>query len=130
MRPILPACIALAAASCTTPSPNPAEVISDPRQGKEESEVCFTNQIRNWRTNDVSSVIVEKGLKEEYKLDLAGDCHPEHAFSSIGLISRVGGGLCLSTGDRLVTDAHHDHGACTILRIYEWRKDADGPSAN
>lgn len=130
MRSILPACIVLAATSCTTPAPNPAEAMSDPRQGKDVSEICFSSQIRNWRANDDSSVIVEKGMNEEYKLVLAGTCQPERAFSSIGLISRVGGGSCLSTGDRLVTDASHDHGACTILRIYEWRKDADGPSAD
>jgi hypothetical protein len=49
---------------------------------------------------------------------------------SIGLISPVGGGLCLSTGDRLMTDARYNDGTCTIRRIYEWHSDAGKFSAN
>jgi len=130
MRIILAACIAVVTASCTTPDTSAAEAKPDPRQGKEVREICFSDQIRNWRANDNRSVIVEKGFKQEYKLELIGTCQPQDAFTSIGFISRVGGGLCLSTGDRLVTDARYNDGTCTIRRIYEWHKDADKPTAN
>jgi hypothetical protein len=113
-----------------TPATSTTETKPDPRQGKEVSQICFSEQIRNWRSDDNKSVIVEKGLKEEYKLELIGTCQPQDAFTSIGFISRVGGGLCLSTGDRLVTDARYNDGTCTIRRIYEWHKDADKPAAN
>ena len=42
----------------------------------------------------------------------------------IGLVSR-GGGSCLSTGDKLVTDARYNDGSCSIRRIYKWNKDAE-----
>ncbi|MBI1359035.1 MAG: hypothetical protein GC155_02000 [Alphaproteobacteria bacterium] len=102
----------------------------DPRQGKEVTQVCFNSQIRNWRANDSHSVIIEKSFKDEYKLDLVGACNPQDAFMSIGLISRVGGGSCLSSGDKLVTDERVGNmGPCTINRIYEWHKDAGKPEA-
>lgn len=129
MRYILVAGVAAIATSCTTPGTNTAETKPDPRQGQEVKQICFNDQIRNWRANDNRSVIVEKGLKQEYKLELLGTCQPQDAFTSIGLISRVGGGLCLSMGDRLVTDARYD-GPCTIRRMYEWHQNASNGSAN
>ena len=105
-----------------------ADAKPDPRQGKEVSQICFNSQIRNWRENDRKSVIVEKGVNDEYKLELIGTCEPDDAFLNIGLISRVGGGTCLSSGDQLVTDTRFD-GSCTIRRIYEWHKDANTTTA-
>jgi len=114
----------LLGACSTAANTEKADAKPDPRQGKEVSQICFSQQIRNWRENDRHSVIVEKGMKEEYKLDLVGACQPDQAFTSIGLVSRVGGGSCLSSGDRLVTDARFNDGICSIRRIYEWNKDA------
>ena len=129
MRYFIAACAsALLAAACTTPPTETAEAKPDPRQGKEVRQICFNSQIRNWRENDRRSVIVEKAVRDEYKLDLMGTCEPEDAFLNIGLVSRVGGGSCLSTGDQLVTDTRYD-GSCTIRRIYEWHKDATTASA-
>jgi hypothetical protein len=132
LKYILAACSsALLIGACSTPaaSTETADAKPDPRQGKEVKQICFNQQIRNWRENDRKSVIVEKGLKEEYKLELIGTCQPDQAFVSIGLISRVGGGSCLSSGDRLITDARFNDGSCSIRRIYEWHKDADKPQA-
>lgn len=132
MKHILPVCAAaLLMAACqtqTTDTTTAAEAKPDPRQGKEVNQICFSQQIRNWRENDRRSIIVEKGVKDEYKLELIGTCQPEDAFTSIGLVSRAGGGSCLSTGDRLVTDARYNDGPCSIRRIYEWHKDADKPA--
>jgi hypothetical protein len=129
MRYLVAACAsALLAAACTTPPTETAEAKPDPRQGKEVRQICFNQQIRNWRENDRRSIIVEKAVRDEYKLDLIGTCEPEDAFLNIGLVSRVGGGTCLSTGDQLVTDTRYD-GSCTIRRIYEWHKDATTASA-
>ncbi|MDP3739537.1 MAG: hypothetical protein Q8R02_19270 [Hyphomonadaceae bacterium] len=66
-------------------------------------------------------------MRDEYKLELIGACEPEDAFTSIGLVSRVGGGSCLSPGDQLMTDSRFD-GSCSIRRIYEWHKDAGKPA--
>jgi hypothetical protein len=115
--------------ACSTPATKDvADAKPDPRQGKEVRQICFNQQIRNWRENDNKSVIVEKGVRDEYKLELIGACQPQDAFLSIGLISRVGGGSCLSSGDKLVTDSRFD-GSCSIRRIYEWHKDAGKETA-
>jgi hypothetical protein len=112
-------------AGCSTAPTETAQTKTpDPRQGAEVRNICFQSQIRNWKALDDRSVIVEKNFKEEYKLDLIGTCQPRDAFTSIGLISRVGGGSCLETGDKLVTDARYNDGSCSIRRIYEWHKDA------
>jgi hypothetical protein len=115
-------------AACQTKTGDKTEAKVDPRQGAQVSQVCFSQQIRNWKALDNHSVIVEKGMKDEYKLELVGACEPRDAFTSIGLVSRVGGGSCLQTGDRLVTDSRYD-GVCSISRIYEWHADAKAADA-
>jgi hypothetical protein len=115
-------------AACSTSATEMADAKPDARQGDEVRQICFQSQIRNWRTLDNRSVIVEKGVRDEYKLDLIGSCQPNDAFLSIGLVSR-GGGSCLSSGDSLVTDARYNDGTCSIRRIYKWNKDAGAATA-
>ncbi len=123
------ACAAIGAvlllAGCQTPADGVAgaDAKPDPRQGAEVRNICFQSQIRSWRENDNKSVIVEVGVRDEYKLELIGACRPEDAFTEIGLVSR-GGGSCLSAGDKLVTDERYGDASCSIRRIYEWHKDA------
>ena len=119
----------LAAAGCSTPLADSADARPAPRQGADVRNVCFQSQIRNWRENDRRSVIVEVGVRDEYKLDLIGACDPGDAFMNIGLVSR-GGGSCLSAGDQLVTDSRYNDGSCSIRRIYEWHKDAGKDAAS
>jgi Family of unknown function (DUF6491) len=126
---VLAACATALFAGCATPATDTAEAKVDPRQGEQVRNICFTQQIRNWRELDRRSVIVEVGQRQEYKLDLIGACQPGDAFTSIGLISRVGGGSCLEQGDKLVTDSRFDNGPCSISRIYKWNKDAAKPDA-
>jgi hypothetical protein len=121
---------ALLTAACTTPATETAAMAEpDPRQGAEVRQICFTQQIRGWREHDRRSIIVEKGVNQEFKLDLIGTCQPDDAFLTVGLDTRVGSGTCLSTGDRLVTDVTYD-GSCSIRRIYEWNKDAGAATAS
>lgn len=123
LNKVLAACAAtMFVAACSTSAVETAKA-PDPRQGEKVRNICFSSQIRNWRENDSTSIIVEKGLKEEYKLDLIGACDPDDAFFSIGLISRVSGGSCIDEGDELVTDSRYD-GKCSIRNIYKWNKDA------
>lgn len=124
---ILAAGAAILFAGCSTAATDTAEKKPDPRQGEAVRSICFANQIRNWRENDRDSVIVEAAGRQEYKLELIGGCQPNDAFTSIGLISRVGGGSCLESGDKLITDSRYG-GACMISRIYKWNKDAAKPA--
>lgn len=110
-------------AACTTPPTEMADAKPDPRQGEEVRSLCFTDQIRNWREHDSRSVIVDRGVRDEYKLDLIGTCRPQDAFFSIGLVSR-GASSCLSSGDKLVTDSRYNDGPCSIRRIYKWNENA------
>jgi hypothetical protein len=119
----LAAAVAVMLAACASPPAEVAEAEPDPRQGEEVNNICFTQQIRNWRELDNRSVIVEANVRDEYKLDLIGTCQPRDAFLNIGLISR-GGSSCLSRGDTLVTDSRFNEGSCSIRRIYKWNKDA------
>jgi putative hemolysin len=120
---LLAAAAAALLAGCATPPADMAEANIDPRQGEEVNNICFAQQIRNWRELDNRSVIVEANSRDEYKLDLIGTCNPRDAFLSIGLVSR-GGSSCLSSGDQLITDERYNGGSCSIRRIYKWNKDA------
>jgi hypothetical protein len=116
---------ALSLAACQTPNEGDvARAKPDARQGPEVSRICFSQQIRSWKANDSRSIIVEKNRNEEFKLDLAGPCNPDDAFMNVGLVSRFGGGSCLTSGDRLVTDSRFSGGSCTIHRIYQWLPEA------
>jgi Family of unknown function (DUF6491) len=122
-RYLVAATMAALLAACATPPTEVADAKPDPRQGEQVNNICFAQQIRNWRELDNRSVIVEANVRDEYKLDLIGTCNPRDAFLSIGLVSR-GGSSCLSTGDKLITDARYNDGSCSISRIYKWNKDA------
>ncbi len=130
VRYIVAGCAAamFAAACSSAPTTEAADAKPDVRQGAEVRNICFQSQIRSWRELDNRSVIVEVGASKEYKLELIGGCQPRDAFTQIGLVSR-GGGSCLSTGDKLVTDERYGPAACSIRRIYEWNKDATDPAA-
>jgi Family of unknown function (DUF6491) len=124
MKVLFVACTAaILLGACQTKADDGAEAKIDARQGKEVSSVCFSQQIRNWKALDRNSIIIVKNRDEEFKLDLVGACRPEDAFTSIGLVSRVGGGSCLGSGDQLVTDSRFNSGPCSIRRIYEWHAD-------
>lgn len=132
LKAVLTACVStlfIAAACSSTPTETADNKPADPRQGAEVKNMCFTSQIRDWRANDRNSVIVSTGNKKEYKLELVGGCDPGDAFTSIGIISRFGGGSCLSSGDQLVTDTRFANSICQVQRIYEWNKDAKAPEA-
>jgi hypothetical protein len=133
-KAIMAACAStlLIAACSTATDTQTADAKPDPRQGEEVRQVCFSQQIRNWRTvkEHRRAVIIQKGLNEEYKLDLIGTCQPDDAFVNIGLVSRMGGGTCLTTGDKLITDARYNDGDCSIQRIYAWNEKANTAAAN
>lgn len=123
MKTILAACASTLLVACSTAPMETADAKPDPRQGEQVRNICFQQQIRNWRKLDNRSVIVEVGVRDEYKLELMGTCQPDDAFLNIGLVSR-GGSSCLNEGDKLITDARYNDGSCSIRRIYKWNEDA------
>jgi hypothetical protein len=108
--------------SCTNaPVENNQEVQINPRQGEEVRQICFASSINGWREVDGerSSVILTKGVSEEYKLDLSGICDLTYAFNSIA--TRTRGSSCLTRGDDIIfNDGLSGINRCMIKKIYTW----------
>ena len=108
--------------SCTNaPVENNQEVQINPRQGEEVRQICFASSINGWREVDGerSSVILTKGVSEEYKLDLSGICDLTYAFNSIA--TRTRGSSCLTRGDDIIfNDGLRGINRCMIKKIYTW----------
>ena len=100
---------------------NNKEVEINPRQGEEIKQICFASSINGWREVDGerSSVILTKGVSEEYKLDLSGICDLTYAFNSIA--TRTRGSSCLTRGDDIIfNDGLSGINRCMIKKIYKW----------
>ena len=100
---------------------NIKEVEINPRQGEEVKQICFASSINGWREVDGerSSVILTKGVSEEYKLDLSGICDLTYAFNSIA--TRTRGSSCLTRGDDIIfNDGLSGVNRCMIKKIYTW----------
>ena len=100
---------------------NNKEVEINPRQGEEVKQICFASSINGWREVDGerSSVILTKGVSEEYKLDLLGICDLTYAFNSIA--TRTRGSSCLTRGDDIIfNDGLSGVNRCMIKKIYTW----------
>ena len=100
---------------------NNKEVEINPRQGEEIKQICFASSINGWREVDGerSSVILTKGVSEEYKLDLSGICDLTYAFNSIA--TRTRGSSCLTRGDDIIfNDGLSGVNRCMIKKIYTW----------
>ena len=108
--------------SCTNaPVENNQEVQINPRQGEEVRQICFASSINGWREVDGerSSVILTKGVSEEYKLDLSGICDLTYAFNSIA--TRTRGSSCLTRGDDIIfNNGLSGINRCMIKKIYTW----------
>jgi len=111
------------------------EVEINPRQGEKVKQICFASSINGWREVDGerSSVILTKGVSEEYKLDLSGICDLTYAFNSIA--TRTRGSSCLTRGDDIIfNDGLSGINRCMIKNIYKWNPseiaDADIDEAN
>ena len=97
------------------------EVEINPRQGEKVKQICFASSINGWREVDGerSSVILTKGVSEEYKLDLSGICDLTYAFNSIA--TRTRGSSCLTRGDDIIfNDGLSGINRCMIKKIYTW----------
>lgn len=92
---------------------------NDPRVGDSIDRVCFNKSISGWSDvdNDNSALLVHFGVNRSYKVKLVGMCESNWAMTRIAVVSRLGSS-CMSTGDKIVTDAQL--GSCTITDIFEW----------
>ena len=118
--------------SCTNaPVEINQEVQINPRQGEEVRQICFASSINGWREVDGerSSVILTKGVSEEYKLDLSGICDLTYAFNSIA--TRTRGSSCLTRGDDIIfNDGLSGINRCMIKKIYKWNPAEEAEADN
>lgn len=109
-------------ASCTSTDEGPATEggLTDSRHGvagDEVASICFNREISSWQELTRDSIVLERGLDDYYRVELAGPCEPRDAFLSLRVESRDG--ICLGTGDEI--DFPDDNApSCTIRRINEW----------
>ena len=118
--------------SCTNaPVEINQEVQINPRQGEEVKQICFASSINGWREVDGerSSVILTKGVSEEYKLDLSGICDLSYAFNSIA--TRTRGSSCLTRGDDIIfNDGLSGMNRCMIKKIHKWNPAEEAEADN
>ena len=118
--------------SCTNaPVEINQEVQINPRQGEEVKQICFASSINGWREVDGerSSVILTKGVSEEYKLDLSGICDLTYAFNSIA--TRTRGSSCLTRGDDIIfNNGLSGMNRCMIKKIYKWNPAEEAEADN
>ena len=123
--------LALLSACTSVPPESNREVEVSPRQGEEVKQICFASSINGWREVDGerSSVILTKGVSEEYKLDLSGICDLTYAFNSIA--TRTRGSSCLTRGDDIIfNDGLSGINRCMIKKIYTWNPAEEADADN
>lgn len=123
--------LALLSACTSLPPESNREVEVSPRQGEAVKQICFASSINGWREVDGerSSVILTKGVSEEYKLDLSGICDLTYAFNSIA--TRTRGSSCLTRGDDIIfNDGLSGINRCMIKKIYTWNPAEEADADN
>ena len=96
----------------------------DIRQGEEVKRICFASSLNGWREikGERQSVILTKGVRDEYRLDLSGICDVSRAMNNIA--TRTRGSSCLTRGDEIIiADGLSGLDRCFIKRIYTWDPD-------
>ena len=98
---LIPIALLLLIASCaSTVAKDPEPQLVDVRQGETVKQICFASSINGWREvkGQRHSVILTKGVRDEYKLDLSGVCDVSNAMMSIA--TRTRGSSCALRGRR------------------------------
>ena len=67
-------------------------------------------------------MILTKGVRDEYRLDLSGICDVSRAMNNVA--TRTRGSSCLGRGDEIIiADGLSGIDRCFIKRIYTWNPD-------
>jgi hypothetical protein len=101
---------------------DPHPTLPDSRLGDEVRQICFASSINGWKefNGERRSVILTKGVKDEYKLELSGICDISQGMNSIA--TRTRGSSCLSRGDEIiVSNGFSGVDRCFIKKIYQWK---------
>jgi len=126
-----------ACSGAPTQEENPAEWMSDARLGEKVDRICFQSSVDSFRSHTDSTVIVEKGVNDEYLIETMGRCHDLDFAQSLSFDTFPGSG-CITRGDSIYaydsvfgpdrTDPPTIR--CPISAIYEWDEEAADQEAN
>ncbi|MBT5797336.1 MAG: hypothetical protein HOI09_08130 [Porticoccaceae bacterium] len=103
---------------------DPKPSLPNSQLGNEVTRICFASSINGWKEfkGERHSIIVSKGVKDEYKLELSGFCDVTKAMSNIA--TRTRGSSCLTRGDEIiVSDGFSGVDRCFIKKMYKWQSE-------
>ena len=101
---------------------DPKPSLPNSQLGNEVTRICFASSINGWKefNGERHSIILSKGVKDEYKLELSGFCDVTKAMSNIA--TRTRGSSCLTRGDEIiVSDGFSGVDRCFIKKMYKWQ---------
>ena len=106
-----------------------AAYADDARLGEQVKKICFTSSIDNFRSPERETVIVERGVRDEYILEVTGSCPNLRYAQRLALDTSLS---CLTKFDNLYvydsafgtisTPGSVDR--CPIKSIHKWNEDA------
>ena len=117
--------VAMTIISCsqtTVTQVDPKPSLPNSQLGNEVTRICFASSINGWKEfkGERHSIILSKGVKDEYKLELSGFCDVTKAMSNIA--TRTRGSSCLTRGDEIiVSDGFSGVDRCFIKKMYKWQ---------
>ena len=104
------------------------------RLGEKVDEICFSRSIDGFGETTRRTVVLTRGVRDDYLVEVFGGCFDLEGAQSIGVDST---GSCLRRGDNLIVSnspfslgysAAQRQGAdirtCRVNAIYKWDKDA------
>ena len=108
-----------------------AEWLSDKRLGDKVDRICFKSSVDSFRSPTRNTVIVEKGVNDEYLIETFASCYNLAHAQSLSFETFPGSG-CITKGDNIYAyDSAFgpdrtglDPVRCPIKAIYEWNEDA------
>lgn len=124
--------IALAACS-STPDDNGDDDAwrTDARLGERVDRICFSRSVDGFRENTRRTLIVERGVNDEYLIETAGSCYDLKNAQSLSF-DTFGASSCISKGDSIYAydsvfgpdRTNTPTIRCPISAIYEWHEEA------
>ena len=121
-------------AACSTPAggePDIPEWMNDARLGEKVDRICFTQSVDSFRMPTRDTVIVEKGVNDEYLIEMFASCHDLDNAQSLSF-DTFAGSSCITKGDSIYAyDSAFGPDStgippvrCPISAIYEWNEEA------
>ena len=125
---------AILLAACTSTVEEPAESENwqeDARLGEQVDRICFKDSIDTFRAATRSTVIVERGVNDEYLIETFSSCFDLKNANSLSF-DTFGASSCLSKGDSIrayssafgPSETDFPSVKCPIRAIYVWDEDA------